>query len=411
MLILVLLQLNVYFVADKVVTQTLWEIESDFIRQIAGIKRRGIKVDTEFSRKKAIEGTRILNQISSSLGWNPGSPQQLGKYLIDDLDLPILKRTPAGKASFDKEALEEYEIYLDATGDSTAQKVLTYRGWQKTVSSNFQAYLDLKDDNDVIHPNYKVHGTRSCRLSCEKPNLQQIPRESVKPWNGDVKKAFIPRERELYLALLGSKKIQGTGKLCLRTFDFKQVEFRLAAAYAKETELLEVFNSGADIFTEMSTRLGRPRHQIKTFVYATLYGAGKKKIGLILKVPQDEADDLYEEYHGTWPGFHQISERATKLALNNGYIDYWTGRRRHLPKAEARKAFNSIIQGGAFEIVKRRMLALREEPIVLQVHDSITIEDDDSCDTERIKRVLEDVPESNEFGVKFEVDMVVEGEK
>lgn len=393
-------------------TQTLWEIESDFIRQIAGIKRRGIKVDTEFSRRKAIEGTKILNEISNQLGWNPGSPQQLGNYLINELGLPVIKRTPAGKPSFDKEALEEYEIYLDATGDTTAQKVLTYRGWQKTVSSNFQAYLDLKDENDVIHPNYKVHGTRSCRLSCEKPNLQQIPRESVKPWNGDVKKAFIPRDGELYLSLLGQEKRSSIcGKLRLRTFDFKQVEFRLAAAYAKEIELLEVFNSGADIFTEMSTRLGRPRHQIKTFVYATLYGAGKSKIALILKVPKDEADDLYEEYHGTWPGFKQISERATHLAITNGYVEYWTGRRRHLPRSEARKAFNSIIQGGAFEIVKRRMLAIRNEPIVLQVHDSVTIEDDDNCDVLRIKSILEDVPEAKDFGVKFEVDMVVEGAK
>lgn len=397
-------------------TQTLWEIEADFIRLIARIKQRGIAIDTEFSRKKAIEGTRILNQISGELGWNPGSTQQLGKYLIDELGLPVVKRTPKGAPAFDKEALEEYELHLDATGDETAQKVLTYRGWQKTVSSNFQAYLDLMDENEILHPNYKVHGTRTSRLSCEKPNLQQIPRESIKPWNGDVKKAFIPRNYELYYTNNEGYEFyrpirKQAGILRLRTFDFKQVEFRLAAAYAKEYELLEIFNSGADIFTEMSERLGRPRHQIKTFVYATLYGAGKNKIALILKVPQDEAIDLYEEYHGTWPGFKRISENAARLASNDGYIEYWTGRRRHLSKGESHKAFNSVIQGGAFEIVKRRMLSLRDEPIVLQVHDSITVEDDDNCDTDRIKRTLEDVPESKQFGVKFEVDMVVEGDK
>jgi DNA polymerase-1 len=394
-------------------TDTLWETEADFIRLMARIKQRGIRVDTAFSRKKAIEGTRILNQISSGLGWNPGSPQQLGKYLIDDLGLPVLKRTPNGNPSFDREALEEYELHLDATGDETAQKVLTYRGWQKTVSSNFQAYLDLKDENDVIHPNYKVHGTRTGRLSCEKPNLQQIPRESIKPWNGDVKKAFIPREEHLLLDLWRAeqrrKSIRGRTKL--RTFDFKQVEFRLAAAYAREKELIELFNSGADIFTEMSLRLGRPRHQIKTFVYATLYGAGKNKIALILKITKDEADELYDEYHGTWPGFKRIADKATVLASNDGYIEYWTGRRRHLRKSEAHKAWNSVLQGGAFEIVKRRMLALKDEPIVLQVHDSITVEDDDNCEIDRIKRILESVPESAELGIKFEVDMVVEGEK
>jgi DNA polymerase-1 len=390
-------------------TQTLWETESDFIRLIARIKERGIKIDTGFSRKKAIEGTRILNQTRAELGWNPGSTQQLGKYLIDDLGLPVLKRTPNGAASFDKEALEEYDIHLEATGNETAQKVLTYRGWQKTVSSNFQAYLDLMDENEILHPNYKVHGTRTARLSCEKPNLQQIPRESVKPWNGDVKKAFIPRGEELYLPIRGWKSL--TGRLRLRSFDFKQVEFRLAAAYAKEYELLEIFNSGADIFHEMSGRLGRPRHQIKTFVYSTLYGAGRRKVSLVLGMPQNDSDEFYDEYHGTWPGFKRITEKATQLATNDGYIEYWTGRRRHLHRKEAHKAFNALIQGGAFEIVKGRMLALSDEPIVLQVHDSITTEDDDNCDIDRIKKTLEAVPISDALGVKFEVDMTIEGEK
>jgi DNA polymerase-1 len=376
-------------------TQTLWETESDFIRLISRIKERGIKIDTKFSRERAIQGTTILNRIHNELGWNPGSSQQLGHYLIDELGLPVLKRTKEGNPSFDKEALADYELHLSATGDETAQKVLEYRGWQKTVSSNYQAYLDLMDENEILHPNYKVHGTRTARLSCEKPNLQQIPRSNPKPWNGDVKKAFIVREEGLFHY----------------SFDFKQVEFRLAAAYAKEIELLEIFNSGADIFTEMSERLGRPRHDIKTFTYATLYGAGKGKIALILKKPKWEADDLYDEFHGTWPGFKRISEKAAQLASNDGYIEYWTGRRRHLSRGEAHKAFNSIIQGGAFEIVKRRMLSLKDEPIVLQVHDSITCEADSSYDVDRIKRTLESVPESNSFGVKFEVDMVIEGAK
>ncbi len=374
---------------------TLWETESDFIRLMSQIKQRGIKVDTAFSKKKVIEGTRILNQISSKLGWNPGSSQQLGHYLIDELSLPVLKRTPAGKPSFDKDTLPEYEYYLDALNDTTAQDVLRYRGWQKTVSSNYQAYLDLMDEDEILHPNYKVHGTRTGRLSCEKPNLQQIPRDSPKAWNGDVKKAFIVRDSDLHLF----------------SFDFKQVEFRLAAAYAGEKELLEIFNDGADIFTEMAERLGRPRHDIKTFVYATLYGAGKRKIALVLKKPQKEADELYDEYHGTWPGFKRISQKATTLALNDGYIELWTQRRRHLPKDEARKAFNSVIQGGAFEIIKRRMLAVADEPIVLQVHDDVTFEADDSFEVDRIKKTLEAVPESNEFGVKFEVDLKVWGNK
>jgi DNA polymerase-1 len=373
---------------------TLWETESDFIRLMALIKQRGIKINVPFSQAKAIEGTKILNGIRESLGWNPGSSDQIAKYLIDDLGLPVLKRTPAGKACMDKDTLNEYELYLEAQSDATARQVLEYRGWQKTVTSNYQAYLDLMDENQILHPNYKVHGTRTGRLSCEKPNLQQIPRNSAKPWNGEVKKAFIAREPGLRLY----------------SFDFKQVEFRLAAAYAQETELLEIFNSGADIFTEMSQRLQRPRHQIKTFVYSTLYGAGKDKVALVLGMPRAESDEFYDEYHGTWPGFKQVSQKATTLASNQGYIEYWSGRRRHLNRGEAHKAFNAVIQGGAFEIIKRRMLTLMDQPIILQVHDDVTVEGDDNLDLDLIKKKLEDVPEAKDFGVKFAVDMKVWGE-
>lgn len=388
---------------------TLWEDESDFIRMMASIKERGIGIDTKFSRQKVIEGTRILNQTRQVLGWNPGSSDQIGHYLINTLGLPVLKRTEKGKPSFDKEAMSEYESYLEPLNDPTAKKVLVYRGWQKTVSSNFQAYLDLMDEHRILHPNYKVHGTRTGRLSCENPNLQQIPRSSAKPWNGDVKKAFIPRDQLDHYEL--PKEFRKQSPLFHYSFDFKQVEFRLAAAYAKELELLDIFNSGDDIFGIMAKRMGTVRQVIKTFIYATLYGAGKNKIHLVLNMPKLESDQFYDEFHGTWPGFRRISEKATKLATRDGYIEYWSGRRRHLHKSEAHKAFNSIIQGGAFEIIKRRMLELRREPIVLQVHDSITCESDNSYDVDRIKRVLEAVPEANEFGVKFEVDLVIEGQK
>lgn len=388
---------------------TLWETEAEFIRMIADIKDRGVAIDVGFSQRKAIEGTKILNQIQGELGWNPGSPKQLGEYLIDELKLPVLKYTEKGKPSFDKFALEEYEEILEGMGDPTAQKVLTFRGWQKTVSSNFQAYLNLMDENAILHPNYKVHGTRTCRLSCENPNLQQIPRGSAKPWNGDVKKAFIPRSEDLYKHISGSRRRSIQGRLSLRTFDFKQVEFRLAAAYANEKELLEIFNDGGDIFTEMSNELGRERPQVKTLVYCTLYGGGPKKVAQVLGMTEKDGKEFYDEYHGRWPGFKKMSYAATRIAKEDGYIEYWSKRRRHLSKDEAHKAWNSVLQGGAFEIVKNRMLALKEEPIVLQVHDSITVEDDDNCDIHRIKRVLEDVPISKELGVKFEVDMVVEG--
>lgn len=206
---------------------TLWEWESSFIQCMAEIKRNGIKIDRELCEKKAIQGEEILNSIRNELKWNPGSSKQIGEVLLGpEFNFPVVKTSEkTGKPSFDKFAMEEYEWMLEATGSDLAQKILKYRGWQKTVSSNYRAYLNLADNDNILHPNYKVHGTVTGRLSCELPNLQQIPRESKNEWNGDLKKAFIPRESGLVII----------------EFDAKQLETRLAAAVAEEISLLEAF--------------------------------------------------------------------------------------------------------------------------------------------------------------------------
>jgi len=385
--------------------KTLWEWEAAFIRLMQQIKATGIKVDKEFCKPRVIKGTEICLQLKNELGWNPGSSKQLAEFLIDKMGYPVVRRTPAGAPSMDKYALEEYDSMLELEGSDLAKKIVRYRGWQKTVSSNYKPYLELCDSDNILHPNYKVHGTVTGRLSCELPNLQQIPRSGDKEWNGDLKKAFIPRSSSFTLV----------------EFDFSQLEFRLAAAYAKELELLEIFNSpNTDIFKEMANRLKWERSDVKTLVYATLYGAGLKRIAMIFSLSKEKAQERLDEFHSLWPGFKKISNNAQKLAEFNGYVEYWTGRRRHFDnKKDCHKAFNSVVQGGAFEIVKRQMLALdsvlTEVPIVLQVHDSVTLEMPKEYyeDTflNMCRRILEDVPESKEMGVKFKVDHKIWGEK
>lgn len=384
---------------------TLWEIESDFIRLIYKLKQTGIKIDREFCYPKIKQGDEILDSIKSELGWNPASPKQLGKFLLEDMGYPVLERTDKGNPSFNKSAMEKYDELLANDDSPVANQVFRYRGWQKTVSSNYRPYIRLADKNDILHPNYKVHGTKTCRLSCELPNLQQIPRSSGNEWNGDLKHAFIPEFDNRILI----------------EFDFSQLEFRLAAVYARELELLEIFNSDADIFDEMASRLGWTRQDIKTLCYATIYGSGIKGLAKTFGINREAAADRYNEFHSTWPGFKKISDRATHVMKNQGYVEYWSGRRRHIKnRNDHHKAFNSTVQGGAFEIVKRSGLRLNEKmfndhKMRLTVHDSYLLEmpvadyNDKVC--KKISSILEDVPESKELGVKFRTEYKIWGEK
>jgi DNA polymerase-1 len=243
-------------------------------------------------------------------------------------------------------------------------------------------------------------------MSCRKPNLQQIPRESENDWNGHLKKAFITEQ--------GFTAYEA---------DFSQLEFRVGCAYGKVQRLKDIFaDIERDIFSEMAKDLGMSRQNTKTLNYTLQFGGGANRIKEVFGVPESTARIIINNYFKQYPGLAKASQLAKLRADQRGYVRYWTGRRRHFAdKEDHRKAFNSICQGGAFEIVKRRMLALDKAGLNnpecrmdLQVHDSVRFEIEDGKEgiyLPEIKNIMERVEDDFKFGVKFKVDIKKWGEK
>jgi len=100
---------------------------------------------------------------------------------------------------------------------------------------------------------------------------------------------------------------------------------------------------------------------------------------------------------------------ANETASYQGWVQMWTGRQRHFKyPSEYHKAFNSVIQGGAFEIVKRSMLNVGDAgyDIRNQVHDSIwvNIPKEEVNDARyEINNLLSDWTEEA-FGLRFSCD-------
>lgn len=383
----------------------LWEWEKSFIRLFCKIEDVGVLIDTDLAEQELGVGLNRLNELQDQLGFNPGSTKQLGEFLLGDLGLEVVKRNKPSKTnklgnpSFDKEAMAEYEILMEAMGDDRATRVLEYRGWQKTTSSNYKPYLELLGHDGRLRASYKLHGTKTGRMSCERPNLQQIPKMSPKPWNGNLKRVF--------LSPAGYTSWE---------VDYSQLEFRLSAAYCKIDSLIEIFNDPTrDVFTEMSITLNMTRDQTKTLVYTIMYGGGYKRLMAVFKVSAKKAREILKNFFTAYSGFKKMTDYAADKCWNQRYLTYWTGRRRHFDKPwdQAHKAYNSVIQGGAFEIVKRQMIkadraGLNNEECYmdLQVHDSVrfTIKNGrESYYLPIIKQIMEDVNE--EFGVLFRVEI------
>lgn len=384
----------------------LWPVENKFIRILQGMERRGVRLNQELCAELSAEAHSEMARVTEELGFDPGSSNALAEFLFETLGLPILARGkpsksfPNGRPKMDKERMNEYDSMLDANDDPSAKMVLAFRGWQKANSVCYEGYPRLVSVDGRLRPSYKIHGTKTTRLSCEKPNLQQIPRSSDKPWNGRIKRLFVPDD--------GFRLIE---------FDYSTLEFRLAALYANEKDLIDRINAGAD-FHQITADLIRElagiditRQEAKTTNFLILYGGGVGKLAWQLHATPEKAQLVWDAYHETFPGFKKVMDSAARTAKNRGYVNLWTGRRRHfntkwsfdyedgIRKEPYHKAFNSLCQGGGAEIVKHAML--RVDPLnsdsarlLLQVHDSLVWEIREDCVQEvsdRIKSEMERV--------------------
>lgn len=379
----------------------LWEFDRKVAIVLNKIECTGAKVDLSLAEQEVERGEGRMKELANTIGLNPGSSKQLSVLLFDNLGIPVndkFRSAKTGAPSLDKKAMEYYEEQLLALNSPVARQVLEYRGYQKAVSSYWKAYLTHVSADGRIRPNFNLHRTKTHRLSCDTPNLQQIPRITGQPWNNLVKLGFIPEPGyELW------------------EVDYSQIELRLTAVYAHEKKLIEIFEDGdRDLFTEMALAIGLPRDKVKTGVYATGYGAGLEKLASVFE-SMTIARAFREQYYGNYPGILKATQLASSVAKGSGMVRGWNKRPRHFkfPSEEGHKAFNSAIQQGAADIVKGQMIKYDErEGIdteacrgILQVHDSVVFEirkDKLPYYSKVIPQIMEDVEQ--DFGVPFRVD-------
>jgi DNA polymerase-1 len=313
------------------------------------------------ARGKAMEQLALIRDLAG-YPVNPNSSDQVRKWL----------KLPNSK-----------DETLEAAGGPGAEAVRSFRSWNKSITMYYDRYLELVDPNDTLHCEFRVDGTVSGRLSCARPNLQQVPRDCE---TQKVKHVFEARPGYTFVEV-----------------DFSQAEIRVAAHYTRDADLISVLGDpNGDTHTAVAKRLGVSRHVGKTINLSIVYGIGAARLAEVLGVPEKTARGFLDQYHAAYPGFRKMARAAQRVAEDKGYIETYVGRRRHFncKEAEPRKAFNNLVQGGTADMVRRTMLRIRDEMSeirsLIQVHDSLIAEiprDGHERDAAMVmKAVFEDQP-------------------
>jgi len=360
--------------------EEVWKVDREFLLVLQRLEERGMLVDRKMAAELKIRCEERLKELISLIGFDPAKSNTLQQKLFDEppfgLGLKVLTRTPTGRAQVNDD-------FLETSNHPICGLILEFRKLNKQLTGYYIPYLEMTKSDGRLHAGFKQHGTVTGRLSCADPNLQQIPRD------GKVKKLFLPDP--------GYQ---------LWEIDYKNIEMRLAAVYSEEPGLLETFKAEGDVHQTTANELGISRQDAKTINFLIIYGGSQRKLSQQLGVSEQTASKYLKKYKELYRELFKCMYRAERAADELNWVQMWGGRRRHFKQQyEHRKAFNSLIQGGAFEIVKRSMIKLEEAGFDqrCQVHDSVWLQVSSEDEVKKAQQICEEWTEPI-FDLRFTTD-------
>lgn len=339
------------------------KIEIPMISTLRDMYSYGVYIDknvlAELSARAEPYKESLLNKIYNEAGcvFNVNSGKQKADVLYDKLGLKCYGVTPGGSRSTDSNALEK----LAAEGHEIAIALVEYSTIQKLLSGYIDAIPRLLDEDGRLRGSINSCGTKTGRFSSSDPNLQNQPNNK----EFSIRSAFVaPRSR----ILVGA--------------DYSQIELRVMGHCANDAEFIRAFKSGKDIHQTVADALGITRSHAKVVNFGVLYGMGVDTLASNLKVSSKVAAEIIRGYHNSYSGYSKWSKWTTEMARKNGYVKNMFGRIRRFHFNDSHKAVNTVIQGGAADIIKLAMNKINakyklenlDAHLVLQVHDELIVD-------------------------------------
>ena len=300
--------------------------------------------DGSFNLRSKAEGAVRLG-TKRQAGFNLNSPKQLvEKFTVLLGVVPVGKE---GKPSAARDALRDY-----AADHKVIQIYLLWKRAEKRRQMVI-SLLEHQAPDGYIRASYMQLGAESGRMSCAKPNLQQVPRDN----------AF----------RAAAEAPEGWTFVCA---DFGQMELRLAAAQAEDETMIEAFKHDMDLHTltasaiyteptEDEKELKLRRQVAKSANFGLLFGAGAKGLrnyagamGITMTI--EEAEEVRDTFHSTYKGINKW-QRDNAITSDSTRGDKWaevripvSGMRRFLPGDMNRVTVrcNTPVQGAGAAVMK-----------------------------------------------------------
>lgn len=292
-----------------------WRVYNDILLPAANmlldVTSVGLKIDLTKLDELRIEYIAKIQYLEEELvtmagypGFNPRSVKDCKWLLYNKVGI-------RGNGSTARQVLEAYPNVPEAA------LLIDFRSTQKILGTYLEGLLD-DIVNGRIHPNLRLNGTVTGRLSARNPNMLGMPKEK-----GGVKKLFVADEGFVLLEL-----------------DGKGMELWHLAALSNDPAMKADMGGGRDFHGEARNRLfGRGaskdnyNHQevldAKMIVFGPIYGRGAPSLAAQLKCAVSTAQEWIDAIWGKYPiAFKYLKDRLGEVRDNGEVLSHYGRKRR-----------------------------------------------------------------------------------
>jgi len=392
----------VFTVDENLLLERLDDVRAEKSELLSSLKEK-LGCNTEEEVRKKLASNKQFAELLKSFGVEP----------------PIKESPTTGKPTFALAKNDEGFIALTEHEDPFIQQLCAVRlGTKSTIEeSRIERFIDIGKRNQRRLPiPLKYYGAHTGRWAGQdKVNFQNLPSRDKK--KKTLKNAVVPHE----------------GYVVINS-DSSQIEARILAWLAGQTDVVDAFAQGRDVYSEFATKVyGRPiskEHPIERFVGKTCilglgYGTGATKLQHTLKTQPpgavvDDAEakrivDLYRSENDkiidlwaecddfledliSWPknkkdyyiGVHDcVTACPEGLLLPNGFYLHYPEITRDTSEAKSRIVYKSrkgpvsvwggsivenIVQALARCVIGEQMLLISKKyRPALTVHDAVVV--------------------------------------
>ena len=406
------------FKKDKKLFQIYNDIDFPMLDILSSMEKDGISVSLPKMKKLSKQLSKELESLSNKCfkitnqEFNLNSPKQLSEIFYNEMNFPVLKKTPKGAPSTDASVLEELSKEHDLP-----KYILKYRELEKIRSTYVDGLIPEVTKYNKIHTHFNLFGTATGRLSSEKPNLQNIPNKTE--LGQKIRDFFISKPNFSFIIA-----------------DYSQIELRVLAHLSQDSTMIEILkNKKSDIHSETASRIfnvpigdvtSDMRRKAKEVNFGLIYGMEAFGLSKSLDIEQKEASQLIESYFSQFPEIKGFLDNIVLKATKDSFTETLIGRKRYIRElnssnfqvkaAGKRIAMNAPIQGTAADIMKIAMIKvlhkikeLDQTQLLLQIHDEIIIETKNSLSSKVEKTIISEMEKAMKLDVPLFVNTKVSG--